>query len=106
MSHPNSLKAWRECKDLFNKRELMVLKFLDDRRDRSFTDREIMDGLGFGEPNSVRPRISDLINGNKRHGGGFIEEIGSCQCSVTKVTVRLVRIARPPLRKEEQLPLI
>ena len=100
--HTHSLMAWRECRDLFSRRELMVLHFLDGHKDRSFTDREIMQSLGFVEPNAVRPRISDLVNGNTRHEGGYVEECGSCLCDVTNKTVRLVRIARPKPKQEVQ----
>lgn len=55
--------------------------------------------------NAVRPRISDLINGNSRHNGGFIEEVGDCKCSVTGKTVRLVRIALVKEDKPKQLGL-
>lgn len=100
--HTNSLKAWRECREVFSKRELLILHFFDERKECSFTDREVMKELGFSEPNAVRPRISDLINGNPRHDGGFLEECGDCVCQVTNVTVRLVRMAKPQMEKVEQ----
>ena len=49
------------------------------------TDRQLRNGLGFDDMNSVRPRISELKK------GGFIEECGKVEDPVTGKPVRLVR---------------
>ncbi len=51
------------------------------------TDREVMRGLGFVEPNAVRPRISELID------AGLVAECGERLCVTTGQRVRLVRTA-------------
>lgn len=49
------------------------------------TDREVMHGLGFVEPNAVRPRISELIDAR------LAEECGDVVCAATGQRVRTVR---------------
>lgn len=51
------------------------------------TDREVMRGLGFVEPNAVRPRISELIDAR------LVEECGERVCATTGQRVRVVRSA-------------
>jgi hypothetical protein len=51
------------------------------------TDREVMHGLGFVDPNSVRPRISELIDAR------LVEECGERACVTTGQRVRVVRAA-------------
>ena len=48
------------------------------------TDREVMRGLGFVEPNAVRPRISELID------AGLVAECGERVCATTGQRVRVV----------------
>lgn len=54
------------------------------------TDRECMAGLGFREPNQVRPRITELI------AGEWLEEVADVKCPVTGVRVRIVDVKGPP----------
>lgn len=51
------------------------------------TDREVMRGLGFVEPNAVRPRISELIDAR------LVVECGERVCATTGQRVRVVRAA-------------
>lgn len=54
--------------------------------EKPLTDREVMARCGFIDPNSCRPRITELIN------QGHLVERGSIKCPVTGKTVRLVGI--------------
>lgn len=83
--HANSIIAYYENKFQFTKREMEILgcMFLSPRE---WTDREIKDALRYSDMNSVRPRITELID------KGALEECGSNICPVTKKRVRLVRI--------------
>lgn len=56
------------------------------RYHRPLMDREIMDELGFKEPNAVRPRITEHI-----HHGRLIQT-GKAKSSLTGKMVRLVTI--------------
>lgn len=46
--------------------------------------------LGFVDPNSVRPRLTELI------GDGILEEAGSVSDPITHKTVRVVRLRKDP----------
>jgi hypothetical protein len=48
-----------------------------------------MQGMGFGEPNQVRPRITELIEAGK------LMEVCSRRDTATGKTVRVVDIRRP-----------
>lgn len=93
--HANSLAAFREDADKLSAREMLILDLLVRRRG-GFTDREIMVALGFSEPNTVRPRVTELID------AGFVTEIGSRRCSTTGKTVRVV----DAVRQHAQLELL
>lgn len=83
--HINSLQSYHEEKKKLSRRARDILSFLEQNRG-SYTDRQIMERMGFGEPNAVRPRITEMIR------SGFLEEAGNTRCPVTKKHVRLVRI--------------
>jgi hypothetical protein len=51
------------------------------------TDREIMERLGFREPNATRPRITALVQ------RGILVEIQTVICPVTHKRVRVVDLA-------------
>jgi hypothetical protein len=53
------------------------------------TDREVKDRLGLSDMNSVRPRISTLIE------LGYLHEQQAVECPVTGKDVRTVRLAVP-----------
>lgn len=95
--HKNSLAAFDEgLKGPFNRRESLILQEI--HRAGPGTDREIMQRLGFTEPNQTRPRISALVD------RGFLEEFSEKIDPVTKKTVRVVRV-RQPSADPQQLPL-
>ena len=73
----------------FSRREKEILAIFRSKAG-SFTDREIMLGLGFTDPNCVRPRITELIN------RGVLEECGSLIDHHTGKRVRKVRLVLRP----------
>jgi LmbE family N-acetylglucosaminyl deacetylase len=85
--HPNSVKAYHEgmLDDSFNIREREIIQALKVLGRAA--DREIMEYLGYQDLNSVRPRLTELIN-----QAGILEEVGKEFDSQTKKTVRIVRI--------------
>ncbi len=86
-AHPNSMKAFKDI-DLRGKhKEIYNLCF---QKDMPLTDREIKDLLGYSDMNSVRPRISELID------FGFLKETGKIKDYVTRKTVRLVKAVQKP----------
>jgi DNA-binding Lrp family transcriptional regulator len=87
--HPNSVKAYYEGQKAFTERHHKVLEYLQEHR--IATDREIMRGLGFGEPNAVRPRITELVQ------AGVLRECGTLSDPETLKTVRLVEVNQPAL---------
>lgn len=83
--HENSLAAYRAEETKLSARELAILDWI--RVHGAHTDREVMQGMGFTEPNAVRPRITELIDAGK------LKEVGSVRCPVTGKTVRRVGIS-------------
>lgn len=90
MMHANSLSAYRSEADRLSKRAWLVLAYLSNHG--PLTDRQVMEGMGFKEPNAVRPRITELV------GAGKLLEVRSTRCPVTGKTVRVVGI--PPRQME------
>ena len=88
--HENSLQAYRQERKKFSEREMLVLAWLDMHGPA--TDRQVMRGLKFSEPNAVRPRITELVD------AGLLVEIRSVRCPETGKTVRVV--GRPPRQME------
>lgn len=87
--HANSLLSYYSGeRTLFSKREQDVL--LAVRAQGKATDREIMLSLQFSDMNSVRPRISELVE------DGVLEEVGSQADPVTGKTVRIVALKCDP----------
>lgn len=80
--HQNSIEAYHSSGPLISKRARLVLDWF--RANGPATDRGAMEGLGFREPNQVRPRITELIDAKE------LREVGSVSCPVTGKTVRLV----------------
>lgn len=88
--HENSRAAYLSSLGMIGRRAQMVLDYV--RAHGRSTDRQVMDGLGFREPNQVRPRISELVDLEA------LREVGSTRCPVTGKTVRLVDV--PPVQAE------
>lgn len=81
--HQNSLFAFAEQKTKLSGRAMDILAAI--KKIPPVTDRQIMSIMGFGEPNAVRPRLTELIQ------MGLVEECGSVRCKVTGKTVRVVK---------------
>lgn len=96
--HVNSLIAYYDNKFKFSKRQWEILGFLLERGG-VWTDRQIKDALRFADMNSVRPRITELIE------MGVVEERGYTFCSVTNKRVRLVRVAERLENKQAEFAL-
>lgn len=92
MMHANSLSAYHSEEVKLSKRAEAVLAWI--QLHGPHTDREVMQGMGFAEPNAVRPRITELID------AGRLMEVGDVRCPVTGKTVRRVDI-----RRARQAPL-
>lgn len=86
MIHANSLTAYRSELPKLSTRAQAILEWIRDHGPR--TDRQVMEGMGFREPNQVRPRITELIE------AGALMEVCSVSCPVTGKTVRKVDIRR------------
>ncbi len=82
--HEHSIAAYSQGEATFSRRALQVLAWI--RANGRASDRQVMEGLGFREPNAVRPRITELID------RGALLEVGSTTCPVTGKTVRLVNL--------------
>ena len=82
--HENSIKTYYEEVGNLSKRASDILMAMKNNPTRYWTDRQMMSFLRLPEPNSVRPRITELI---KR---GLAKEVGTEVCEVTGKSVRLV----------------
>jgi hypothetical protein len=94
MIRAQSIKAFEEELPKLNRREKMILTVMRSKN-VPLTDRQIMVELGFQEPNSVRPRLSHLIE------IGLVREVGVVKCEITGKSVR--QSWSPP--KQEGLPM-
>lgn len=93
--HINSLRAFMQGSDeLFGKRHRQIIGIFR-RSPGPRTDREIMIALGFSDPNSCRPRITELVE------TGVLVEYGETECPITKKTVRLVTLAKQQAAQSE-----
>lgn len=84
MIHTNSIQSYHTQRNRLNTRAAQVYKAFSDFPEGA-TDREIMSAMGFHEPNSVRPRITELIE------KGYLVEIGNRICPVSGRKVRVCR---------------
>lgn len=94
--HANSAAAYHSERLRLSDRAQRVLGYIAAKGPA--TDRQVMQGLGFSEPNSVRPRITELIE------AGLLIEASNTKCPVTGKTVRVVDVPRRIPR--EQLSLL
>ncbi len=83
--HENSLAAYGQERAHLSDRAFRIYKLLAEHPE-PMTDRQIMETLGFHEPNAVRPRITELVN---KHG--LVCEVGKVCCPVTGKAVREVQ---------------
>lgn len=82
--HDNSVAAYRAEEVKLSSRAEAILEWI--RQHGPKTDREVMQGMGFSEPNAVRPRITELIDAGK------LMEVCSRRDPTTRKTVRVVDI--------------
>lgn len=85
--HTNSLSAYHQERPRLSQRAAEVLGAVVAHGPMS--DREIMDALGFRDPNTVRPRVTELIR------CGLLVEHSAVRCPVTGKTVRRVAVRKP-----------
>lgn len=91
--HSHSLDAYQAEEAKLSKRAEAVLEWITTHGPH--TDREVMRGMGFSEPNAVRPRITELIDAGK------LMEVCERRCPVTGKTVRVVDIKRARWHQQE-----
>lgn len=84
--HDNSLQAYREEEVKLSRRAQAVLDWITEHGPS--TDRQVMWGMGFTDMNSVRPRITELIDCNK------LMQVCSVTCPITAKTVRKVDVRK------------
>lgn len=84
--HGNSLQAYHGSD--FTPRERAILDVLRASPE-PMTDRAIALRLGFSDLNAVRPRISEMLEGE------ILAEGGTVECAVSGKHVRTVKIANP-----------
>lgn len=82
--HANSLAAYATSD--FNARERAILRILVGSS-CPLTDREIMERLGYTDPNSTRPRVTELVK------SGVLRECGKVEDQTTHKPVRTVGLA-------------
>jgi predicted ArsR family transcriptional regulator len=87
MIHDNSIQSYAEMQEKLGSRHKQIVSVLR-KHPRGLTDRDVMMELGKTDPNSVRPRITELIK------KGLVEEsLQPAQCAVSGRNVRVVRLA-------------
>jgi predicted HTH transcriptional regulator len=86
MTHPNSIAAHvaEKSTGALSKRASLILTAA--RQSGPFTDRQMQHRLRLPDPNSVRPRITELVM------SGLLEECGSTRDALTGKTVRVCRV--------------
>jgi hypothetical protein len=90
--HENSLDAYRAEQPRLSARAMRVLEWIEAHG--AATDRQVMHGLGFKDPNAVRPRITELVD------AGRLLEVRNTKCPETGKTVRVVDVKRGPSQQE------
>lgn len=96
--HENSLQGYAEERSAgrLGKRCAAIVSVLerDTMQHLGRSDRMLMSALGFTDPNSVRPRINELLKAK------VLEECGTVTDRETGKRVRLVRIKKKPELQE------
>lgn len=93
--HPHSLETYHEEAPVLGARASMILDLF--RSDGDMTDRDVMRRLGYHDPNTCRPRITELVK------AGLLKEVGEEKDPLTGKTVRVCAIAER--NEAEQLGL-
>lgn len=87
--HENSLEAYRSSAPMRQTRAQVILSWIAGRG--PVTDRQVMLGLGFSDPNKVRPRITELVDIGDLVECGRIREDGH-QVRQVKITPRQMEL--------------
>jgi hypothetical protein len=95
--HENSIKCFKEEAARLSTRALQVYGWL--LKHGPATDRQVKDGMGFGDMNCVRPRITSLVD------AGWAKEICKVIDTETTKRVRLVEAVRTVPQTQTELPL-
>jgi len=97
MIHSNSIESYHDIKPELSgrRRDVYITLYKNSSK---LTDREVKDLMGFPDMNSVRPRITELVN------SGYVKEVGATKCPVTGKTVRQVMVDEN--LQEDQLSLL
>lgn len=85
MIHEHSIAAYHDELPRLSRRALKIIDWLELHGPA--TDREVKDGMGFGDMNSVRPRITEAVE------LGALVEVSEKRCSLTGKTVRIVALS-------------
>lgn len=91
----NSVDAYYQEKPKLSGRRKLIFDCI--KKFQPVTDRQIMRHLGFSDPNTTRPRVTELIN------MGYVIHVSDTKDKTTNKTVRQVAI-KPD--KPEQLRLV
>lgn len=94
--HPHSVDSLHSLDNRQNRQEMILVVYKQSAK--PLTDRQVKTALGFEDMNSVRPRITELIDAYPPK----LQEVGETQDPVTRKTVRLVTIAKPGRQAELQ----
>ncbi len=89
--HENSLEAWGTLDDIATRRAEVLRAYADCG---PLTDREVMVRLRKRDPNSVRPRITELVK------SGHLIEIGKRPDVVSGRRVRVCRLHAEAMQME------
>ncbi len=82
MIHENSVAAYNQELPKLSRRAMLVCAWIE--LNGPSTDRQVMRGMGFTDMNSVRPRITELVE------AGLLFEVRSTICPETRKRVRVV----------------
>lgn len=85
--HDNSIAAFHAEEVKLSAREEAIVAWIT--RHGPHTDRQVMRGMGFTDPNAVRPRITALLTEKRK-----LMEVGDVICEETGKKVRRVDIRR------------
>ncbi len=85
--HANSVASYHSELPKLSTRAEAIYDWILEHGPRS--DRQVMEGMGFREPNQVRPRITELLDAKR------LMEVGDVVCPLTGKRVRRVDVSRP-----------
>jgi len=81
--HNNTINSYIEELPRTSRRARHILDFFLETGG-TYTDRQVMQELGYSEMNQVRPRITELVKAK------LLKEVGSTKCKTTNKTVRIL----------------